>query len=92
MLEIKFQKNKFIYKKKYNKIMGNGIIRQIDEFMLKYIQKYYTGIFQQENRQVFGVIEYNRTPSRFYTKKVQNRKQDTLLPIIKYICPEETII
>ncbi len=71
---------------------GQGIICQIDESMFHYRQKYHNGRISQTNRWVFGIIDTSTSPGKYFVCLVNNRSQETLIPIIQSICREGTLI
>ncbi|KAG0436916.1 hypothetical protein DMUE_3977 [Dictyocoela muelleri] len=60
--------------------------------MFHYKQKYVVGRISQENRCVFGIIVIQTIPSNFFVIVVPNRRQETLVPIVRQFCRAVNII
>lgn len=71
----------FFLKNEY-KLGGVNKTVQIDESMFRYKQKYHVGRFNCDYRWVFGIVEISGLQSKYYVELVQNRKAETLLPLI----------
>ena len=74
------------------KLGGRGIICQIDESMFRYKQKYHVGRFVQGCRWVFGIVDTSTHPGKYYVQLVPDRSADTLIPILRNVCKDGSII
>ena len=71
---------------------GTGIICAIDESCFSHKQKYHRGRAPEREIWVFGIVDTSFKPARAYLQIVDDRTQETLLPIIHRVCRVGTTI
>ncbi|KAI4292793.1 hypothetical protein PAPHI01_2067, partial [Pancytospora philotis] len=71
---------------------GYGVQCQVDESLFVHKQKYHVGRVAEEQIWVLGIADTSRSPCFGYMQIVDDRTEETLLPIIAEICRPGTTI
>jgi len=71
---------------------GHGMVCEIDESLISYRPKYNRGHAPDRQIWCFGIVDTSFTPAKGYITMVQNRRRDTLFPIISRVCRPGSII
>ncbi|KAI4293354.1 hypothetical protein PAPHI01_2628, partial [Pancytospora philotis] len=71
---------------------GYGVQCQVDESLFVHKQKYHVGRVAEEQIWVFGIADTSRSPCIGFMQIVDDRTEESLLPIIAEICRPGTTI
>ncbi|MGL5708797.1 MAG: hypothetical protein ACRDDF_11120, partial [Aeromonas sp.] len=74
------------------KLGGRGILCQIDESLFRCKPKYHRGRASSNELWVFGIVDTSSAEGSYYLELVENRSASQLIPIIKRVCREGTVI
>ena len=71
---------------------GNNIIRQIDLFQFCHKHKNHPEKASSQEVWAFGIVDASFVPTIRYLQTVNDRRASTMLPIIRNMCSQGTLI